>query len=181
MVIWHHVRGEMKSTESAVYTLNLTFNEVTAEQQGVRQFWHVFTKLLLSKISFWGYFWGMIDCVAHGFCALFAGAHFKESAAHQYGSRWHLEPCVLPYGPRCPDHDCQQLWPIPQQVGFIQMFLYYIAIGDALIGVTWRGPSLWFSSSADLYPVWFLCLALVRAPRVTQAVKSEQDSFYFLL
>lgn len=47
------------------------------------------------------------------------GACSKESAAYQYGSRWQHEPCVLPYGPGCPDHDRQQLRPIPQQVGFI--------------------------------------------------------------
>lgn len=91
------------------------------------------------------------------------GARFKEPAAHQYGTRWQHEPRVLPYGSRCPDHDRQQLRPIPQQVSLQRLGVVRGADeGNIhppqynLIPVSWPSEKLpfCFISSGKICPVW---------------------------
>lgn len=49
---------------------------------------------------------------------LFKGARAEKPATYQYGAGWgHPEPRLLTrHGPRCPQHDHQQLWPFLEQV-----------------------------------------------------------------
>lgn len=53
-----------------------------------------------------------------GCVCLRIGAGFEEPAAHQHGAgQWHSEPGFLPWhGAGRPQHDHQQLRPLPQQV-----------------------------------------------------------------